>query len=231
LRALPGGRTAEASCRPWDRLRGNVQPGEPGEGERTSLGSRTLQHRAIPEERPSDLPRERSDIQGGWGALPTSSLAYDRPRRQARASVVPLLAECLSLPLGATLLPPYGSSGRATARSVAGRLPRFRRKPRAAQEPSRGAGRGVKPPCTARSECDRQSPSGEGGYYRAWHKRWCRGAHMTDQRGEGSGAGSAETGCGMRHKKRKRLTSKKLLLKCSRWVARSPKHEGSLRSA
>src|SRR5713101_8926329 len=41
---------------------------------------------------------ERSDIQGAWGALPTSSVGHDRPRRQARASVVPLLAECLSLP-------------------------------------------------------------------------------------------------------------------------------------
>src|SRR2546426_4100946 len=47
LRALPGGRTAEASCRLWDRLRSMAQPGEPGEGKRTSLGSRTLQHRAF----------------------------------------------------------------------------------------------------------------------------------------------------------------------------------------
>src|SRR5713226_9064548 len=42
---------------------------------------------------------ERSDIEGVWGALPPSSLGHDHPRRQARASVVPLLAECLSLPL------------------------------------------------------------------------------------------------------------------------------------
>src|SRR6266481_1580326 len=32
-------------------------------------------------------------------ALPPSSLGHDHPRRQARASVVLLLAECLSLPL------------------------------------------------------------------------------------------------------------------------------------
>src|SRR5713226_5150417 len=36
-------------------LRSMTQPGEPGAGERTSLGSRTLQHRAMPEERPRDL--------------------------------------------------------------------------------------------------------------------------------------------------------------------------------
>src|SRR2546427_2385204 len=68
LRALPGGRTAEASCRLWDRLRSMAQPGEPGEGERTSLGSRTLQHRAIPEERPSDLHWSAA-TSGGCGGL------------------------------------------------------------------------------------------------------------------------------------------------------------------
>src|SRR5438132_11245030 len=50
-------------------------------------------------------------------------------------------------PLGATLLRPYGSSGRATARAVAGRLPRFRRKPRATQESRHeDAGRAASPP-------------------------------------------------------------------------------------
>ena len=68
MRALPGGRTAEARCRPWDRLRSMSQPGEPGAGTRTSLGSRTLQHRAIPEERPSDLPRSAA-TSGGCGGL------------------------------------------------------------------------------------------------------------------------------------------------------------------
>src|SRR5712691_9358857 len=37
-------------------------------------------------------------------------------------------------PLGATLLRPYGTSGRAPALTVAGGLPRFGRKPRAAQQ-------------------------------------------------------------------------------------------------
>src|SRR2546428_6887283 len=55
LRAPPGGRTAEARRRPWERLGSMAQPGEPGAGTRTSLGSRTLQHRAIPEERPNHL--------------------------------------------------------------------------------------------------------------------------------------------------------------------------------
>src|SRR5215470_14629597 len=53
VRTLPGGRTAEAGRRPWERLGSMAQPGDPGAGERTSLGSRTLQHRAMPEERPS----------------------------------------------------------------------------------------------------------------------------------------------------------------------------------
>jgi hypothetical protein len=129
--------------------------------------------RALGAERSSTEPFRKKDQAtylgaqrhtGGWGALPTSSLAHDRPRRQARASVVPLLAECLSLPLGATLLRPYGSSGGATARSVAGRLPRFRRKPRAARESrhkERRQGGEATLPTGVLS--DPQSPQGDGG--------------------------------------------------------------------
>src|SRR5713101_6747865 len=86
------------------------EPGKPNAPAQSHSGRKTT--------RPTS---ERSDIQGAWGALPTSSLGHDRPRRQARASVVPLLAEWPVTPLGATLLRPYGSSGRGTARAVAGR--------------------------------------------------------------------------------------------------------------
>jgi hypothetical protein len=65
--------------------------------------------------------------------------------------------------LGATLLRPYGSSGRATARSVAGRLPRFRRKPRAARK-SRNKERrqGGKATIPTGALSDPQSPWGKG---------------------------------------------------------------------
>ena len=49
-------------------------------------------------------------------------------QRRSPAGAVPVT------PLGATLLRPYGSSGRATALTAAGGLPRFGRKPRAAQK-------------------------------------------------------------------------------------------------
>ena len=49
------------------------QPGEPGEGERTSLGSRTLPHRAIPEERPRDLPRSAATSRGRGGRCPPAA--------------------------------------------------------------------------------------------------------------------------------------------------------------
>ena len=98
VRALPGGRTAEASCRPRDRLaehdparrtwrRDKDEPEEPNASAQSHAGRKTT--------RPTS---ERSDIQGAWGAVPTSSLGHDRPRRQARASAVPLLAQCLSRP-------------------------------------------------------------------------------------------------------------------------------------
>src|SRR5712691_10534357 len=54
-------------------LRSMSQPGEPGEGERTSLRSRTLQHRAIPEERPSDLPRSAATYRGHGGLCPPAA--------------------------------------------------------------------------------------------------------------------------------------------------------------
>src|SRR6266571_5599881 len=98
VRALPGGRTAEVSCRPRDRLeehdparrtwrRDKDEPEEPNASAQSHAGRTTT--------RP---PSERSDREGVGGALPTSSLGHDRPRRQARASAVPLLAQCLSRP-------------------------------------------------------------------------------------------------------------------------------------
>jgi hypothetical protein len=92
LRALQEGRTAEGSCRPWERLRGNVQPGEPGDGKRTSLGSRTLQHRAIPEERPSDLPRSAATSGGCGGLCPPA--AWDTTALDVRHA--PALCPCWS---------------------------------------------------------------------------------------------------------------------------------------
>ncbi len=105
------------------------------------------------------------------GGSPGAALACPQPALTGpataalagRAGTSPRLSPAGGVPvtpLGATRLRPYGSSGRATARSVAGRLPRFRRQPRAAQEPPRGAGRGAKPPWTARSASDPQSPEG-----------------------------------------------------------------------
>src|SRR5712691_4891064 len=49
-------------------LRSMTQPGEPGAGARTSLGSRTLPHRAMPEERLRDLPRSAA-TSGECGGL------------------------------------------------------------------------------------------------------------------------------------------------------------------
>src|SRR5438128_5216895 len=63
------------------------EPGEPNAPAQSHSGRKTT--------RPTS---ERSDIWGVWGALPTSSLGHDRPRRQARAHVFPLRAECLSRP-------------------------------------------------------------------------------------------------------------------------------------
>ena len=54
-------------------LRSMTQPGDPGEGERTSLGRRTLQHRAIPEERPRDLPRSAATYRGSGGLCPPAA--------------------------------------------------------------------------------------------------------------------------------------------------------------
>jgi len=151
LRGLQEGRTAEGSCRPRDRLEDNDparrtwrrdkdEPGKPNAPAQSHSGRKTT--------RP---PSERSDIQGAWGALPTTQPGTRPPptsgtsQRRAPAGGVPVT------PLGATLLRPYGSSGRAPALPrCRGRLPRFRRQPRAAQKPPRGAGRGAKPPCTAR---------------------------------------------------------------------------------
>jgi hypothetical protein len=65
---------------------------------------------------------------------------------------------------------------------------------------ARNAGRVAKPPYLQERQRSAK-PLGEGGErcaqricYCAWHKRWCRGDYMTGQKGEGSGAGSAETG-------------------------------------
>src|SRR5262245_21792292 len=115
VRALPGGRTAEARWRSRDRLGSLTQPGDPGEGDRTSLGSSTLQHRAIPEERPIDLQRSAATSGGCGGLCPPA--AWDtttldvrhvsrcptpsaRHQRCAPAGAVPVM------PLGATLLHP-----------------------------------------------------------------------------------------------------------------------------
>ena len=113
----------------------------------------------------------RTDNPARAGGSPGAALACPQPALTGpataalagRAGTSPRLSPAGAVPvtpLGATLLRPYGTSGRATARSVAGRLPRFRRQPRAAPEPPRGAGRGAKPPWTARSASDPQSPLG-----------------------------------------------------------------------
>src|SRR5437667_5000522 len=89
VRGPSGGRTAEARCRPWERLGSMAQPGEPGAGTRTSLGSRTLQHRAIPEERPSDLPRSAATSGGCGGLCPPAAwdtTALDVSRWQPHTS-------------------------------------------------------------------------------------------------------------------------------------------------
>src|SRR5712691_10804013 len=54
-------------------LRSMTQPGEPGAGTRTSLRSRTLPHRAIPEERPHDLPRSAATERGCGGRCPPAA--------------------------------------------------------------------------------------------------------------------------------------------------------------
>jgi hypothetical protein len=142
-------------------LRSMTQPGEPGAGTRTSLGSRTLRHRAIPEERPRDLPRSAATSRGRGGVahqqpgtrLPSTS---GTSQRCAPAGGVPVT------PLGATLLRLYGASGRATARTVAGGLPRFGRKPRAAQQrrPAPRSWQGGEAPVPTGAAASGKTPSG-----------------------------------------------------------------------
>src|SRR5713101_4758642 len=71
-------------------LRSMTQPGEPGEGARTSLGRRTLQHRAIPEERPRDLPRSAATSGGCGGLCPPA--AWDTTTLDVRHE--PALCPC-----------------------------------------------------------------------------------------------------------------------------------------
>src|SRR2546430_3445127 len=177
------------------------QPGEPGEGERTSLGSRTLQHRAIPEERPSDLHWSAATSGGCGGLCPpaawhTTALdvrhepaSFPCWRSACHSPWEPPSCVRMALQDEQPRAPLRGGDSPATeeAQGGSGAVPRSRQGGEAAlyrQERMRSA-----------------KPLGEGGKrcvrricYRAWHKRWCRGVHMTGRRGEGSGAGSAETG-------------------------------------
>src|SRR5256885_1741516 len=80
---------------------------------------------------------------------------------------------------------PPSTSGTSQRRSPAGGVPVT---PLGSHHTDRSVKRSAKPLGEGGERCVRRI------CYRAWHKRWCRGVHMTGQRGEGSGAGSAETG-------------------------------------
>src|SRR5207245_3142290 len=93
-------------------------------------------------------------------ALPTSRLRHDRPRRQALRQRCAPAGGVPVTPLGATLLRPYGSSGRAPARTVAGDSPALGGSPGGgAAAPLPGAGRGGEATCTARRGTQRVRPA------------------------------------------------------------------------
>ena len=146
VRALPGGRTAEARRRPWERLGSMAQPGDPGEGERTSLGSRTLPHRAIPEERPRDLPRSAATSGGVGGLCPPA--AWDTTALDVRHE--PALCPCWR---SACHVPGNHPSASvrlfrpSTRAHGGGRLPRVGRQPRwRRRHPYRPARHPTRPP-------------------------------------------------------------------------------------
>ena len=116
--------------RTWRREKD--EPGKPNAPAQSHSGRKTT--------RPTS---ERSDIQGAWGALPTSSLG---PRPPSTSGTSPRCAPAGGVPVtppGATLLRPYGSSGRAPARTVAGDSPALGGSPGGGgAAPPLGAGRG-----------------------------------------------------------------------------------------
>jgi hypothetical protein len=110
-------------------LRSMTQPGEPGEGERTSLGRRTRQHRAIPEERPSDLPRSAATSGGCGGLCPPA--AWDTTTLDVRHE--PVLCPCWRSACHAPGSHPPASVWlfrTSTCVHGGGRLPRVGRTPR-----------------------------------------------------------------------------------------------------